>query len=232
MTTSGVTSVQLTRNDIIAAAMRKLGVLAQGQTPSTEDYTNGAQALNAVIWTFRSLGLPLWKRTTYSWTPTTQSYTIGSGQTLNTAYPLKLLQAYRMDSSNTTKIPMEIESDYNYNMLPVSSGGTPIKITYQPKNNYGILQLWPVPDSTNTSVVYIIYQAPFEYFNASTDTTDFPEEWYDPLIYALAVRLAPEWGIPILDRQALKREADEYLNGILGMGSEDASLYFNPTRRR
>jgi len=232
MTTSGVTSVQLTRNEIVAAAMRKLGVLAQGQTPSTEDYTNGAQALNALLSTYRSLGMPLWKRTSYSWTPTTQSYNIGSGQTLDTAYPLKLLQAYRMDSSSTTKIPMEIESDYNYNMLPVSTGGTPIKVTYQPKNNYGVLQLWPVPDTTNTSVVYIIYQAPFEYFSASTDTMDLPEEWYDPVIYGLAVRLAPEWGIPILDRQALKREADEYLNSVLGMGSEDASMYFNPTRRR
>lgn len=232
MTTSGVTTIQLTRNEIIAASLRKLGVIAAGQSPTTEDYTNGAQALNAVISTFRALGMPMWRRTEYSWTPTTQTYTIGTGYTLDTDYPLKIYQAYRMDASGTSKIPMDVISDYNYNMLPVSTGGIPLKVAYQPLNNYGTLKLWPVPDSTNTAVVYIVYQAPFEYFTASTNTMDFPEEWYEPLIYTLAVRLAPEWGIPLLDRQALKQEAKDILDTVLGMGSEDASLFFQPTRTK
>ena len=231
MTTSNVTTIQLTRNELIAASLRKLGVIAAGQSPTTEDYTNGAQALNALISSFRALGMPLWKRSEYSWTPTTQSYTIGNGYTLSTDYPLKIYQAYRIDASGTSKIPMEVVADYDYNMLPVSTGGIPLKLTYQPKNNYGIIKLWPIPDTTNTSVVHILYQEPFEYFTASTETMDFPEEWYEPLIYGLAVRLAPEWGIPIPDRQELKREAQMYLDNVLGMGAEDASLFFNPTRR-
>jgi hypothetical protein len=230
MTTSGVTTVQLTRNEMIAASLRKLGVVAAGQTPTTEDYTNGAQAYNALISSFRALGMPIWKRTEYSWTPTTQSYNIGTGYTLDTDYPLKIYQAYRMASSGTSKIPMDVISDYDYNMLPTTTGGTPLKLTYQPKNNFGTIKLWPVPDSSNTDVVYITYQSPFEYFSASTETMDFPEEWYEPLIYGLAVRLAPEYGIPLPDRQDLRKEAQMYLDNVLGMGAEDGSIFFSPSR--
>jgi len=101
MTTSGNTIYQLTRNEIIELALGQLSVLAQGQTPSTEDYTIGAKFLNTTIARFRTLGLPLWKRLTHTWTPTTNQYTIGDGKTLDVPYPLHILQAYRTDSSGT-----------------------------------------------------------------------------------------------------------------------------------
>lgn len=235
MSTSGVTTNQLTRNQIIESAMRKIGVLAIGQTPTTEDYTNATLAFNALIGEFRALGLELWTRTTYNFGLTTNvsSYNIGSGQTLNTPYPIKMLQAYRTDTGNTTRIPMEIVPNYNFNLFPASSGGRPIQITYQPKVNYGVIQVWPVPDAdANTnSTVNIVYTRPIEYMVSSTDTIDFPEEWVQPIIYNLAVRLAPEWGIPLPDRQQLMKEAQMYLENALGNGAEDGSFYFQPYSR-
>lgn len=235
MATSGVTTYQQTRNQIIAAALRKIGVLAQGQTPTTEDYNNGAEALNMLIAEFRALGMPLWKRTQYSFSPTlsTSSYNIGSGYTLNTAYPLKMLEAWRQDSSTSSRIPMDIIANANFNLLPSNSSGTPIQLTYQPKNNYGVLKLWPTPDSGATSAtIYLVYQAPFEYFSASTETMDFPEEWYNALVYGLAVRMAPEWGVPLNDRQLLMKESEMFLQRVLSFGEEDGSLFFQPARNR
>jgi hypothetical protein len=59
---------------------------------------------------------------------------------------------------------------------------------------------------------------------------DFPEEWYNALIYHLAVRLAPEWGVPLPDRQMLLQEAKMYTEDALMVGQEDASLFLQPMR--
>lgn len=230
MATSGNTIYQLTRNEIIESALGSLGVIAQGQAPSSEDYTIGARFLNTTIARFRTLGMPLWARTSYSWTPTTDTYLIGDGQTLDTPYPIHLLQAYREDSSGN-HVDIDIDADYDYNTFPTSAGGqTPYKITYSPKVNYGIIKFWPTALTNNTEEVTIVYTRPLEYFDSSTNTMDLPEEWYDAVIWDLACKLAPRWGIPLNDRQLLRKDADLFLKQAIDNTFEDASFYLQPVR--
>jgi hypothetical protein len=232
MTTSNTFTVQYTRDQLLTAAMRKLGVLADGQTPSANNYSDGTMCLNMAVSMYRALGMTLWTRAYYPFSTTegTSSYNIGTGQVFGTPYPLKVLQLYR--DQDGTRIDMDIEADYNFNQLPVSSSGVPIKATYQPKNNYGVLQLWPTPDSSASSSTFtLVYQKPFQYFISSTDTADFPEEWYTPLVYQTAVLWAPEWGVPLPDREKLDRELQLYLNTVLSMGGEDSSMFIQPYRQ-
>lgn len=230
--TSGLTVYQLTRNEILESAFGILAVLAQGQTPSTEDYTIGAKMLNTTIARVRAaVGQPLWARTSFTWTPTTTTYLIGEGQTLDTPYPVHILQAYRTDS-NGARVPMDIEADYDFNTYPTNTNGNiPFKITYTPAINYGTIKLWPTGLSTNTNAVTIVYSRPIEYFNVSTDTMDLPEEWYDAVIWDVAVKMAPRWGIPIPDRRELKSEAKQYWEHAFDSGFEDASFYIHPYNR-
>lgn len=233
MATSGVTTNQLTRNQFIEAALRTLGVLAVDQTPSATEYTNATVKLNALIGEFRVKGLMVWQRTTYTMSLTaTNTFNIGTGQTLNTPYPIHLLQAMRLDANTSTRIPMEIIGDANYNLLPSTSSGVPLQITYQPKMNMGVIKVWPTPDTYSVSNVTILltYLRPLEYFSASTDTADFPEEWVSAIIYNLAVRLAPEYGVPLEDRSLLIKEANSYLENAEDNAFEDASVYFQPNR--
>jgi hypothetical protein len=235
MATSGVTTNQLTRNQFIEAALRSLGVLALDQTPSATEYTNALVKLNALVGEFRTKGLQIWHRTTYTMSLVngTSSYTIGSGQTLNTPYPIHLLQVVRADANQGTRIPVEVIADYNFNLLPSNSSGVPIQVTYQPKVNLGVIKVWPTPDSyaaTNVTLT-LTYLRPIEYFSASTDTADFPEEWVSAIIYNLAVRMAPEYGIPLEDRQLLIKEAEKYLESAEDNSYEDASLFFQPVGR-
>jgi hypothetical protein len=227
MTTSGITYYQLTRDQLLTASMRKLGVIADGQSPSAQNLSDATMALNSTIAEFRAMGMPLWARSEYTFTPTTSSYTIGIGQTLNTNFPVKLLQAYRTDSN--TKIDMEILSRDQFNILPTTTG-TPIKVNYTPRINVGTISLWPSPDSTNTATITLVYQRPFEYSLSSTDTLDFPEEWYNAIIYRVAVLIAPEWGVPLQDRQMLMSEAKQYFDNASLNGQEDGSFFFSPDR--
>ena len=235
MATSGITTNQLTRNQFIEAALRTLGVLALDQTPSATEYTNALVKLNALIGEFRVKGLQVWQRTSYTMSLTngTSSYNIGSGQTLNTPYPLHLLQAVRLDANSGTRITIDIIADYNFNLLPSNSSGVPIQVTYQPKMNMGVIKVWPTPDSyaaTNVTL-QLTYLRPLEYFSASTDTADFPEEWVSAIIYGLAVRLAPEYGVPLQDRSLLIKEAEQYLNVAEENSFEDASFFIQPHRK-
>lgn len=231
MATSGTTTLQLTRDQLIEAALRKLGVLAKGQTPDTEDYTNGAQALNALFAELRGVGMPMWTRKTYSFSPTAavSTYNIGVSQTLNTPYPLDLMQAYRTES--TTNVDMMIMTDYDFNRLSTSSSGMPVHVTYQAKVNLGVLKLWPTPDSgAAASTITLVYHRPLEYFTASADTMDVPEDWYLAVIYKLAVLLAPEWGVPLEDRQSLGKEADKFVDTAKNNTQDVVSIYFQPNR--
>jgi len=105
MPTSNIYSNQLTRDQLLTAAFRKLGVIAEGQSPSAANLADGQVAINNAIAQLRGLGMPLWARSEYTFTPTTNVYTIGTNMTLNTVFPVRLLQAYRTESN--AKIPME-----------------------------------------------------------------------------------------------------------------------------
>jgi len=230
MTTSGNTIYQLSRNEIIEAAIGLLGAIAAGQTPTTEDYTISSKFLNTTIARFRTKGLSLWARKSYTWTPTTDTYLIGDGKTLDTPYPIHILQAWRTDSGGA-KIPLDIDADYDFNQYPATVGDIPFKLTYTPAINYGTIKLWPTGLTTNTNTLTIVYTRPLEYFDASTDTMDLPEEWYDAIIWDLATKIAPRWGVPIPDRRELKAEAKAYLDAAMESGFEDASFYLSPSSR-
>jgi hypothetical protein len=229
MSTSGSTTWSLQRDSIINAALRKLAVLSGGSTPATYEITNATEALNALLKGFYADGMPLWAMSSYTFTPIVgvAAYNIGIGQTLNTPMPMKVVQAWR-GSSNSSNIPMNVYSNTNYNILPLTySSGIPVNLYYQPLSTYGTINLWPLP-ADNSNTISIRYQRPFEDMNASTDNLDFPAYWTEAVIYGLADRLAPEYGIPLEDRKLLSMQATTFHANALSFGSEDSSFYIQP----
>ena len=227
MATSGTTAWSLNRDAVINSALRKLAVLSGGSTPQPFEITSAAEALNAMVKGFHADGMPVWAIKKYSFLTTgAYDYAIGTGQTLGTPAPLKILQAYRTDGTSTN-IPMNIYTQYNYNLLPRNNGsGPPVNLYYQPFPETGTISLWPAPD--NTTTITIFYQRPFEDMTSSTDDFDFPPYWTEALIYGLAWRLAPEYGIPLQDRSLLMKEAEFFHDQALSFGTEEGSLYLQP----
>lgn len=231
MSTSGVTVLSLSRDDIINAALRKLGVIGEGQTANTTQLTNSAQALNALVAEFRTLGMSIWARKQYTLTLVngTQAYTFGVGQTTNTAYPLRIYVAnLQLGPTFDTQIELNPLAFKDFDLLPPTSTGVPVNFKYQPKNNLGVFTVWPIPDSTvpTGTRVYMEYQAPFEYFTAGADTPDFPEEWGNALIYNLALSLTDEYGVADNKFTRIEKLAKLHLDTALSGGTEEASLFF------
>jgi len=235
MTTSGDTIYELDRNTIITAAMRKLGVLPKGQSPVASDLLNGAEALNALIASLQGIGLTLWKRTEIN-VPLTASRTfnIGVSQTINEPYPLRIESAHLITTTGGQRQELQILGRAEFNRLNEETTGQPTTICYQPKVNFGILSVWPIPDSTTISskTIGLTCRTAFEGFNNGSETPDFPQEWQSVLIYGLALSLAPEFGVPLNDRQLLMKEYNMFLDlATLATQGEDESVFFQIDRR-
>ena len=119
MSTSGSTDFASSRDIIIKGALRKVGALAQGQTPSTNDVNDAAEALNNLAKAWMADGMPLWKIVTYAFplSASVNSYRIGLSQTVNTNKPVHIIQAFIRDTSSNVDIPLRIETLYDYNRL-------------------------------------------------------------------------------------------------------------------
>lgn len=230
MPTSGSTDFSVTRDDIIKRALRLLGVVAQGETPTTDQVSEAAVALNGLVKAWQADGMPLWaiKQRTVPLVAGTASYTLANPKTL------KVIQAWNHDTNSNVDIPMRIITKQEYNILGnKTSSGNPIQIYHDPRLDSSTLYVFPVPsttEATNNSL-RLVYQAPFEDFDTATDTPDFPQEWYDAITYGLATRLAPEYGISSTDRKVLWQEMTMIKQEALNFGTEEGSLYFGVERR-
>jgi len=230
MATSGVSTWSLQRDAVINGALRKLSVLSGGSSAQAWEITNAAEALNAMIKGFYADGMPLWaiKEYTFTTVASVGTYNMGNGQTLATPMPLKVVQGYRIETSGASNIPLNVYNHYDYNLLPVNAtAGEPVNMFYQPFSTYGVIKLWPTPIDATTTIT-IVYQRPFEDMVTSTDDFDFPSYWTEALIYGLAWRLSGEYGLPIMDRQNLQKEAEFFHQQALSFGTEEGSLYFQP----
>jgi len=231
MTISGDASWNLTRDSIVNAALRKIGILVDGVTLTPTQLANAQEALNNIVFSLYAQGMPVWAMSTTYFQPNQgqTAYPVGLGVgtgTLNITAPLKVTQAWNLDVSNpsqTYRIPMNIYTQFNYNLLNAPNDqGYPVHLWYQPGNQTGVLNIWPAPDaySVQNRQIWFVYQRPFDQFNSATDTPDFPQVWLEPLIYSLAHRLSPEYGVPLSEQDKLNETANSLITNALSFGTD------------
>lgn len=237
MALSGDTTWTMTQSSIVNAAFRKIGELSDGSTPTPTQITNANEALNNIVFSLYAQGMPLWAMTTTFFTPVLgqTSYSVGitTGTQANLVIPapLKITQGWSRDLTSNTDIPLNIYTQYNYNLLSTKiNTGYPVHLWYQPGNQTGTITIWPAPDSYTATnrVIYFVYQRPFDQFDNTTDTPDFPQVWLEPLIYSLAHRLAPEFGLPLAEQDKLNEMASSLITNALSFGTEEGSFFIQP----
>ena len=182
---------------IIDSAMRKLGVIASGETPTNAERQDGLSALQSMLrsWAAEKINVFVSTSETVTLVASTYLYTWGSGGTITTARPNQITGASITDSAGVT-YPVSIIGEGRYNGITVkATTGRPNFLF--PKFAYPLVQvyLYPVPSAAETLNLQSI--KPFteaSSFNAVSDTLQMPVNYEEPIIYNLAVRLAPEFG--------------------------------------
>ena len=202
MATSGTYDFTVTRDEIVTAALRKIGVVDAGETPTSDELSDGAEDLNIMVkgWmapnNFIAKGLKLWQRARASLTLSASiSFDLKpSGGDCDIQIPVAIISAVLRDSDDNDTVlePMSFEQ---YEALGNKTDtGTPSRYYYERSLSTGTLYLDVIPDDTTDTIEFVYLQV-LEDFDSSTDNPDFPQEWYEPLVYNLALRLAPDYGV-------------------------------------
>ncbi len=136
--------------------------------------------------------------------------------------PLKIISARRLNAGNEIEMFMLSREEY-FNLSNKTSTGTPVQYYYDPQQGTGKVYLWPAPDSVDHVINYT-YLDELEIISANTETSNFPQEWMEYLVYGLAVRIAPLYGIQVSNEiLAVYTEAKSMLEG---WDQDDASVIF------
>jgi len=140
--------------------------------------------------------------------------------------PQKILYANRSDTSGIdNSIRIIGENEYR-SLSNKSSAGPPNQVWYRPALTSGILHVWPVNGGSTVDKIQLVTQTLADDLDSAANEPEFPIEWGEALVYGLAARLAPEFGIEYKERQILNAEAEIRLNEMLDYDVENADVIF------
>jgi len=315
MALSGSWDISATRTIIVEAALRKLGVLAEGQTANSNAVTIAAEALNFMIKSWQAEGMPVWYLKTgfiypiendenlslgpggdhwseeliltkltnnatsgtstitisitaatdvvgtiadsdnigiemddgsIHWTTVsagggtaTLTLTAATDDTANSsnrvfAYttkaqrPLSVEGAWRVDAVTADRVDISpVSMSEMLSQTNPTDEGVPLMYNYQGTLTTGSFRYWPRFQNGDT-YIELLFQHPFDDIDAATNNPAFPDEWIEALIYGLAVRLAPEYALPLQERILLKGEAQTMKDRALLSTDEDSSIQIQP----
>lgn len=200
-----------TGQSLIDRACRLLGVISSGESASTEESADGLIAMNAMIDSWRNDRLMAFSlsETSKAMVVGDSSYTIGSGGDFNTTRPTEIKHAYMI--IGTTEYPVQICTDSEWYAIEdrTSTSDLVEKIWYNPTMSTGTVNVWPVPNATNT--LYLVVKTPVADLTL-VGTVALPPGWEKAIAYNLAIELAPEFTVQV--PPAVMKGATESLAAI------------------
>jgi hypothetical protein len=142
--------------------------------------------------------------------------------------PLRLLAARVMNLVDLVEIPMTEIRHEEYQAQPVKgTDSNPSVFYYDKQLSSGSLKIYPEANTVKT-VINFTYHEPIQDFTASTDEADFPVEWLNPLIWGLALDMAPYFSVSADDIALLGQAAIDKINKAKEWNNEEASLIMTP----
>jgi len=183
MALSNSADFSLTAVQLIEEAYRKAGIHAEEEPIPAHNVTTGKTALNMMLKTWAA---DPQKHFTY----VEGTVTLVQGQV---SYDLSSENILDMDNirivRNSTSTPMTEMSRREYYRLPVrSSEGFPTQWMWDRSSTSKTLFDWPTADSALGTLEYTARRMIFD-LDANTDDFDLPQEWYEAVVYNLAVKL-------------------------------------------
>ena len=187
-----------TAGDQINRALRLLGVLAEGETPSAAVSQDALAALNQMVdsWNTERLSVFSTQDQVFSWPASVRSRTLGPSGDFVGNRPILLDDAtYFRDPSNNVSYGIKIINQQQYDGIAVKTVTSTypqvlwINMTYPDVEMY----IYPVP----TRLLEWHFVSVDELTNPATlaTTLAFPPGYLRAFAYNLAMEIAPEFGV-------------------------------------
>jgi hypothetical protein len=183
--------------ELINLALKQVGVLGVGQTAAAEDIADAFKMLNMMLaqWSVKrnvvhqilDVGFP---------TDGRQTYTVGAGGDFNVFRPSRLQGAYcRQLAATPIDYPLQVlKSQIDYGRISTKTlGSMPSAVYYDPQFPLGVLHVWPVAIAGYEIHLQIL--SPLSQFADPYQDINLPPEYEEALMYNLAGRLYPMYGM-------------------------------------
>ena len=185
----------MTISEWITASLKRIGVLAAGETASSEDFADALAELNRLLKSWSADGINLHYRVheSLSLVSGDGDYSIGTSGDFNTARPNEIEQAFIRDSGGGDH-PLRIRPIAEYWSLENKSSSTrPSILYYDPTYPTGTIYFNSLPSEVET--LHLVSQKPLTAdYDDSADDVSLPGEYEVMFIDGLAIRLAPNYG--------------------------------------
>lgn len=180
--------------DLITGAMRLIGVLAVGETPTADEADGALDALNDVLETWSTENLAVYgsSNATFNTVGGQAVYTIGPGGSWNADRPQDINDAYC--TVQGVDFPVGIWGQEEYNSVGLKTMQQPIieRLLYVNENPLGKVTLFPVPSQAipiTLTMNRILTSVP-----TLATTMVLPPGYMLAIKHALAILLAPDYG--------------------------------------
>lgn len=142
------------------------------------------------------------------------------------AKPLRVYDGFMRNTSNYDT-PVRIISKEEYNRFGYKAApGTTTQVMWEQETGNMNVYLYPVPTDPRLRL-YLELHYPFQDFDVTTNNADFPSEWFQALIWGLALELSFEAGLEEKRIQLIGQTAKYWRDLALG-ASQENSVYFQP----
>ena len=200
----------MTAYEIIRRSLRLCRVIDPAEAVPAAEGQDGLESLNALLSTWRLEGLLAYdiERAVFALVGGQQQYTIGPGGNWDTTplfgvsggRPVRIDSMGLVDATQTPalEIPMTplSQRDYQHIALKSMQSSWPTHFSYSPLVPLGSVYLWPSPTVAYSVAVYLWHSLQ-QFPTIHTDVT-LPDGYEEALIYNLARRVAPEYGVSLL----------------------------------
>src|SRR6516162_7951784 len=192
----------MTGGDLINSALRLIGVLASGETPSASESNDALLIAQQMLdsWQAESINIYSILRSVFTLTVGQQVYTLGTGGNFNLARPARVERISVIILNNPSQpleLPLDMLNYQDWQEIPVKNilSAIPTRCYDDGQFPSRNLNYWPIPAVPNQTGIYS--WQPLNTFPDLTTDVVFPPGYLKGIRYNLAVDLAPEFGRPV-----------------------------------
>lgn len=186
-----------TAQTIIDRAMRLIGALESGESPTADETADALIALNQMIDSWRNDRLIAYKLTNHTLTLVNgdNTYTIGSGGDINTTRPVKIDSAFVTEGGIDYPVEIIGKSAFDAISDKTTQSNLPSRLYYDPAYPTANIKLYPTPSTANVLTVSV--WEPIGTFATAATSISLPPGYERALTYNLACEIAPEFQQPV-----------------------------------
>lgn len=202
-----------TASKIIKRAMRLIGVLAAGEAPESDEYNDALFAWQEMYdsWSAISSLPPVPSEATHTLVVGTADYTIGPTGDIVRVRPTDILNVLVRRDNNDWPV-MPVTRDAYYNVFQKSLSERPTGYLFEQTDDDCKIRLTSLPEYAYTMVMYVL--DPFTAPTAIDDDVGMQPGYLEMIVYNLAEKLMPEYGISIQSKPEIPTRARQTLRDV------------------